>query len=329
MAYDEFGLRFLLHAADEGVDFTSTATLGHQSLFGGEAGLASALAACRGVHSPEVAATLYRDCAGYVDGFLRYLGAEQVDSIDASDYENATLVHDLNAPITPDLEERYSVVVEGGTLEHVFDFPTAIRNSMRMVRQGGHLILRMPVNNAAGHGFYQFSPELLFRVLSPRFGYRICEVLLIEPRHPGRGWYRVADPAAVGRRIQFRSHSRTVMFVLAERLGPVPELNPPPMQSDYETKWDGQGARSSSPGALPRNDLKRRVTKIAKRTKREVMSTAQHTVPKRIQRSRPFRLLKRRIAWTNSGKETIPHYTEARRGFERVDEPWTGDSPLP
>ena len=55
------------------------------------------------------------------------------------------------------------MVVDGGTLEHVFDYPTALRNAMRMVRVGGHLILNAPVNNFPGHGFYQISPELFFR----------------------------------------------------------------------------------------------------------------------------------------------------------------------
>ena len=97
MAYDVYGVRFLLHAADLGVDYTSTATLGHLFLFAGQADVAEALAACRGVKAPEVAASVYRDCAGYVDGILRYLGANHVDSIDASDYEDATVVHDFNA----------------------------------------------------------------------------------------------------------------------------------------------------------------------------------------------------------------------------------------
>ena len=61
----------------------------------------------------------------------------------------------------PALRERFSVVIDGGLLEHVFDFPTAIRNCMRMVRQGGHLILNLPVNNFPGHGFYKFGPGLV------------------------------------------------------------------------------------------------------------------------------------------------------------------------
>ena len=35
---------------------------------------------------------------GFGDGFLRHLGADLVDSLDASDFEGATIVHDLNLP---------------------------------------------------------------------------------------------------------------------------------------------------------------------------------------------------------------------------------------
>jgi hypothetical protein len=47
-------------------------------------------------------------------------------------------VHDFNVEIPPVLDEQYSVVIDGGTLEHVFDFPMAIRNSNRTVRECGH-----------------------------------------------------------------------------------------------------------------------------------------------------------------------------------------------
>ena len=82
------------------------------------------------------------------------------------------------------------MVVDGGTLEHVFDYPTALRNAMRMVRVGGHLILNAPVNNFPGHGFYQISPELFFRVLSPQFGFRVHDAVLMELYHPLHRWFR-------------------------------------------------------------------------------------------------------------------------------------------
>ena len=364
MAYDVYGVRFLLHAADLGVDYTSTATLGHLFLFAGQADVAEALAACRGVKSPEVAASVYRDCAGYVDGILRYLGANHVDSIDASDYEDATVVHDFNAQIPPELEERYSAVVEGGTLEHVFDVSTSFRNTMRMVQQGGHLILNMPVNNFPGHGFYQFSPELLFRLLSPRFGYRILDALVMDLYHPWPRWFRAADPATIGRRLQFRSHSRTVMYVLAERIGPVPEFSPPPMQSDYTTEWGHLGTQTaraqnrptpatllnSSPSPASVSALRTAITDRATAMARRIVPTriqpaivmAGRTLPTRIKRdmamarrsllariqqSRRFRRLKMWVVWIIPRVGAHPHYAAARPGFEPVHEPWTAPAP--
>jgi len=131
--------------------------------------------------SHQAAEAIVAEPGGWADGLFRHLGAKELVSIDASGWEGATVVHDLNRPVPPDLLDRFTVVIDSGTLEHVFDFPTAIRNCMQMVRVGGHLLLMTPSNNEAGHGFYQFSPELLFRALSPAYGYSVVEMLLLEP----------------------------------------------------------------------------------------------------------------------------------------------------
>jgi hypothetical protein len=68
-------------------------------------------------------------------------------------------VHNFNVEIPPVLDEQYSVVIDGGTLEHVFDFPMAIRNSSRTVRECGHPTLNVPVNNFPGNSFYQNKPR--------------------------------------------------------------------------------------------------------------------------------------------------------------------------
>jgi SAM-dependent methyltransferase len=328
VGYDEIGLRFLFHSADLGVDFSKTATLGHQSLFDGQAGIAAALAACRDETSPDVAARIFRDCDGYVDGVLRYLGAKEVEPIDASDYEGATLVLDLNSPIPHEWEGQFSAVVEGGTLEHVFDFPTAIRNAMRLVRPGGHLILRMPVNNAAGHGFYQFSPELVFRVLTLSFGYRILDCILVEPRRPTPRWYRTVDPAEVGHRIPFRSRSRTILLVVAERIGTVPELTPPPMQSDYSTAWEvSASAPETKEAATPKTPAQIGRMGWESRARQRAMALIRKPVPKRFARSPAVLRLKLWVAWYVQSIDLVPHYTTDRRGFRVVREPWTARRP--
>ncbi len=350
MAVDAYGVRFLLHAADLGADYSRSATLGHQSLFADTADVAEAMAACRG-ETADLAAKVVRDCAGYVDGFLRYLGADQVDSVDASDFLDAKVVHDLNTPIPPELEDRYSIVMEGGTLEHIFDFPTAIRNSMRMVREGGHLVLNLPVNNFPGHGFYQFSPELLFRVLSPRFGFRVRDALVRDVYRPWAGWFRVADPAQLERRVQFRSYSRTVIYVLAERVGPVGEFNPPPQQSDYAAKWQehsgaaasvpppGQSIatrppapdrRTAAPMAAPLRVSRHAISIIKKKTPDTVtqgLVRARSSARVRVRRSRGAFQLKLWMVWAVPRLGRHPHYRSASLGFTPVHEPWTASMP--
>src|SRR4051812_46361592 len=63
---------------------------------------------------------------GYSEPLFEILGASKVDSIDFSDYERATIIHDMNQPVQDSLKRKYTAIVDGGTIEHVFNFPVAI-----------------------------------------------------------------------------------------------------------------------------------------------------------------------------------------------------------
>jgi len=131
---------------------------------------------------------------------------------------------------------RYDAVLDFGCLEHVFDFPTAWRNCVDLCRVGGHLLHALPANNLAGHGFYQFSPELFFNLYREQNGFALLGVwfaLKADPRH----WWRVADPMAVKRRVTLRNSHEVYMLVLARKVAE-PGVLPPPQQSDYaQAAW--------------------------------------------------------------------------------------------
>jgi hypothetical protein len=93
---------------------------------------------------------------------LTLLGAKEVVVTDVSDYEGATLLLDLNNPVSDEHAGQFDVILDIGTLEHLFDVPTALANLAKMLKIGGELILIIPVSNAIDHGFYMFSPTLLF-----------------------------------------------------------------------------------------------------------------------------------------------------------------------
>ena len=167
--------------------------------------------------------------------------------MDASNYEGANVIHDLNQPIASPLMESYDCVFDGGTLEHVFNFPIALKNCMELVRPGGHLIIITPWNNYAGHGFYQFSPELFYSALSAANGYAVEQMLIVKQNQ----WYAVANPREVGARIELINSEPTLLFLIAERVAGKPIFATWPQQSDYSAMWSpGQSSpqpASSSP----------------------------------------------------------------------------------
>jgi hypothetical protein len=182
----------------------------------------------------------------FCEPFLKdFLGCEEVISIDASDYERASLIYDMNNPLLTH-DQQFDAVIDGGSLEHIFNFPVAILNMMRMVRVGGHLYTANPANNQCGHGFYQFSPELFYRILSEVNGYEVVSMLMTEHRFTAtelaspRKIVRVRDPAEIGRRIVIARGGTIYLRTLAKKRRHVTEFTRPPQQSDYFVIWNRQ-----------------------------------------------------------------------------------------
>ena len=251
---------FLCEARAAGASFGRVLTLGRQNLNVDRETL-RALAARHGVDTASADESAREYCETF---FTRFLGAQSVDAVDHSGYEGAVLTHDLNQPIPPQWEQRYDAVVDGGTLEHVFNFPTAIANCMRLVREGGRLFVFTPANNQLGHGFYQFSPELFFRTLAPAHGFEIENMVAVQFRYASTECgstghvYRVADPASVGSRITL-VNSRPVTLMIrarktAHRSAPFEMF---PQQSDYSHIWEtGDGDSTPPPRAVSRSFLR-------------------------------------------------------------------------
>ena len=237
MGIERYFAEFLGGASKAGIDFSRTATLGRLNLFVDHRSLSAILQdACGPVTDDDVRA-VRTGSDGYSEEFLRRLGAKDVTSIDASAYEGATQVHDMNLPIGDTLKRKFSVVIDGGTLEHVFNFPVAIRNCMEMLDVGGHFFTHTMANNFMGHGFYQFSPELFYRVFSPENGFCIRRVVVFEQRIGRPRWYEAADPNDIGERVELINGRPTYLIVHAERVADVPMFAAAPQQADYSAHW--------------------------------------------------------------------------------------------
>lgn len=233
MGIDINTAKFLISAYEDGVRFDRTITLGRLTLFVDEQN-------CQFLQK-QLDRTVPRSTTltakGLAEPLFEALGAAKLDSMDKSDFEGATVLHDMNFPIAQDYHQQFDVVCDGGTLEHIFNFPTAIQNAMEMVKVGGHLLIHTPTNNWSGHGFYQFSPELYYRVLSEENGFRVKRMVVYEVGT--NQWYEVADPAKVRSRVYVVNGCRTSLLILAERIKAVPINQTPPQQSDYALiKWN-------------------------------------------------------------------------------------------
>jgi hypothetical protein len=179
------------------------------------------------------------------DMFREMLKFDDVTSLDFSPYEGATVTQDIGAPLREGLAGQFDLAVDGGTLEHVFNFPVAIANLMRLVKTGGAVYTQNPCNSLAGHGFYQFSPELMYRVFSPANGFETAFVRIAIAHHlsieqtAGQPVYDVIDPAKYGGRVMLASKNPVVMMCLAVKRADVEPFAQPVLQSDYVEKWSG------------------------------------------------------------------------------------------
>jgi SAM-dependent methyltransferase len=232
-----------------------TATLGRQALYVSHSRLASLLKGWAAGRQ-FIAEWPKGEGAPYADKFFRLLGATEVVSFDNSDYEGASVVHDMNSPIPPHCRGAFDFVYDGGTLEHIFNFPQAIRNCMDLLKVGGTFVTSTPANNFMGHGFYQFSPELFFRLFCPENGFRLGRMLAFEYGLAGAR-YEVEDPKNLRRRVELTATgARIHLWVEARKVEAQPgELTLLPQQSDYSTQWERHPAQVSG-AAGPRHSFR-------------------------------------------------------------------------
>ena len=202
-----------------------------------------------------------------------FFGAAQIDSMDISDFEGATIRHDLNLPVPESLHGRFDSVIDFGTCEHVYNIVQAFENISKMTKPGGQILHMLPANGQCGHGFWQCSPELFYSLYKPANGYRETEVFIADNAAPLR-WLRASKPTE-GRRTNLRS--ATPLFAMVRTVKAEAEtshLNV--QQSDYEVAWEG-GAHDPKRGSIS-NSKTATATWIARRSLRlaEILGNAFH-----------------------------------------------------
>ena len=97
--------------------------------------------------------------------------------IDNSPFEGATIIHNMNQPIH---RQPYDFILDGGTIEHIFNTPQVCENIIHLLNVGGVYLSITPNNNFSGHGMYQFSPEFYLSAFSEEYGMKVLELYLAK-----------------------------------------------------------------------------------------------------------------------------------------------------
>lgn len=231
MGIDKTAAKMLMLLKNEsGIDLSQTVILGRQHNYIGPI-LRRKIQKSLGLSKSSLKLS-----SKYCDDFLSALGMDNLEILDISDYEGATILHDLNFPISPLLQNKFLTVIDIGTSEHIYDITQALRNLKNLCALNGHVLMISPANSWLGHGFYQFSPELFFRTFDSESGFEILNLFLIKHKVTGDVWYELTDPKSMGRRGTILTKGRCTIAVLAHKVLSE-DIHVMPQQSDYEPAW--------------------------------------------------------------------------------------------
>jgi SAM-dependent methyltransferase len=190
---------------------------------------------------------------------FRALGIDNVKALDVSPYEGADMIHDLNQPLPARLEETVDFLIDGSTLDNVFDPAMALRNFARLLRPGGRLL----AINAYS------TQETAYTICSPGWfldyfvenGFADCKIYVtVESR--GRLNTFWLDPGYVESArdipLPFHTNARMWITVFAEK-GTASTTDAIPIQQHYRPHdaWDAYLKRLRDIRASPRPHLNR------------------------------------------------------------------------
>lgn len=146
-------------------------------------------------------------------------------------------VHDLNTPLPPDLHDRFGLVVDPGTTEHVFDVRTALTNVVAAVRTGGTVIHLVPIYSYNG-GYFSINPGVLHDFYEANgFAEARSFIIMWDRYHATTGRSRVYPYTEVMRSRHAIADGDQVRFCpellfFARKMRPVTEITVPIQHDD-------------------------------------------------------------------------------------------------
>ena len=124
-----------------------------------------------------------KEAAGYIHAktFFEFLGISKNKyyDIDKFPFDRPKIIHDLQLPIDKKFHNFFNLIIDSGTLEHIFDVKSVMENIVRITKVGGYVLQFIPAQNFLNHGFYQFSPTFFYDFYLSN-GFDVVESYIIE-----------------------------------------------------------------------------------------------------------------------------------------------------
>lgn len=111
----------------------------------------------------EISSNKYGRRLGWVtaESFFKAFGINRMDSLDIPGSEHrAAIQHDLNSPLPTELRGKYQLLLDPGTLEHIFDQRACMETVVGALAIGGVAIHFVPIYSYNG-GYYSINPNVL------------------------------------------------------------------------------------------------------------------------------------------------------------------------
>ena len=131
---------------------------------------------------------LHDFCFSNLKDLLASYNVKDVVVLDPFD-SRAELHYDLNVPVPKSEYEKYRVLMDIGSLEHIFDTKQVLENCMRMTGVGGLYFLHTPVNGYMYHGLHVFNPMLITEA------FRLNGFDILYLRYSSKNGIPLNDPA--------------------------------------------------------------------------------------------------------------------------------------
>ena len=94
---------------------------------------------------------------------LKNMGATNVHSLGYLNSKYSNIKCNLNVPfVNKQFYNKYDCILDGGTMEHVFNTLECLRTFKNLLKIGGTIIHMNPCLGYFNHGFYSFQPTFYF-----------------------------------------------------------------------------------------------------------------------------------------------------------------------